>query len=240
MFPHAVAPVAPVLKIDWAAMPTYNTVIAVAVGSGLLLVVALGRQLLASGRSVVPEGWALAFGAIGFILVVCGVHMTLTWPLAAGGFPQNDIIFGEPALIFGVLLLAAGFYLWKRGSDISGAQRVVHTARVATPASVLVLGAGLVCLGIAAAGWRYTLFAAPPQEPIAGEFARWPWMETTFVSGAYLLVGIGAVLFPVGVRRPRGWAVPVIGAAWGLAGLAFFVFGAIAYFTHIGLIMNTK
>lgn len=239
MTQHALLLSAPGLKIDWARMPTYNTIIAVAAGAGLLLVVALGRQLLKSGRTITPDGWALAFGAIGFVLAVAGLHMVLTWPLAAGGFPQNNIAFGEPAVFFGVVLLAAALYLWKRGAEINSANRVVHTARVAAPMSLLVFGVGLACLGIAAAGWRYTLFAAPPEEPIAGEFARWPWMETTFVSAAYLLVGIGAILFPFVLRRPRGKATQVIGVAWGLAGLAFFLFGALTYFTHIGLIVNT-
>ncbi|MER6503671.1 DUF981 family protein [Streptomyces sp. NPDC001455] len=237
---HALLLSAPGLKINWAGMPTYNTIIAVTAGAGLLLVVALGYQLLKPGRTITPDGWALAFGAIGFVLVVAGLHMVLTWPLAGGGFPQSNIAFGEPAVLFGVLLLAAALYLWKRGADINSANRVVHTARVTAPVSLLVFGVGLACLGIAAAGWKYTLFAAPPQEPVAGEFARWPWLETSFVSAAYLLVGVGAVLFPFMLRRPRGRAAQVIGVAWGLSGLAFFLFGALAYFTHIGLIMNTK
>ena len=36
------------LVIDWAQMPTYNTVMSVAVGAGLILLVMLGRELLRS------------------------------------------------------------------------------------------------------------------------------------------------------------------------------------------------
>lgn len=228
------------LKIDWTRMPTYNTIMSVAAGAGLLLVVALGRQLLTPGRTITTDGWVLAFGALGFTLVTTGLHMTLSWPLAGQGFPFDNIIFGEPALAFGVFLLAACFYLWKRGSELADStDRVVRTARVATPISLFVFGLGLACFGIAAAGWKYTLFAAPPEEPISGEFADWPMLEASFMSGLYVLVGIGALLFPFALHRPRSWMVPVVGVVWALAGLAFLLFGGLNYFTHIGLIVNT-
>ncbi|MFE4974998.1 DUF981 family protein [Kitasatospora sp. NPDC056651] len=227
------------LKIDWARMPTYNTIMSVAAGAGLLLVVALGRLLLVRRTGVTLDGWALAFAALGFTLVTTGLHMTLTWPLAGQGFPFDNVIFGEPALAFGVFLLTASFYLWKRGGDLLAADGADRTTRVAAPISVFVFGMGLACFGIAAAGWRYTLFAAPPEEPISGEFSDWPWLEASFMSGLYVLVGVGALLFPFALRAPRRWMTPVIGVVWGLAGLAFLVFGGLNYFTHIGLIVNT-
>ncbi|MFB7913507.1 DUF981 domain-containing protein [Streptomyces sp. NPDC056061] len=239
MIQHVMPLAASGLKIDWTRMPTYNTIMSVAAGAGLLLVVALGRQLLAPGRITTSDGWALAFGALGFTLVTTGLHMTLTWPLAGQGFPFDNIIFGEPALAFGVFLLAASFYLWKRGAELLGDDRVAFTARVASPLSLFVFGMGLACFGIAAAGWKYTLFAAPPEEPISGEFAKWPILEASFMSGLYVLVGIGALLFPFALRRPRSWMSPVIGVVWGLAGIAFLIFGGLNYFTHIGLIVNT-
>ncbi|MEU3221612.1 DUF981 domain-containing protein [Streptomyces sp. NPDC006976] len=239
MISHALPLAASGLKIDWTKMPTYNTIMSVAAGAGLLLVVALGYQLLRPRRTITPEGWALAFGAIGFTLVTTGLHMTLTWPLAGQGFPFDNIIFGEPALAFGVFLLAASFYLWKQGAVVGDADRVDRVARIAGPISVFVFGLGLACFGIAAAGWKYTLFAAPPEEPISGEFADMPMLEASFMSGLYVLVGIGALLFPFVLRRPRTWMTPVIGVVWALAGLAFLFFGGLNYFTHIGLIVNT-
>ena len=239
MIQHLAPLAASGLKIDWTKMPTYNTIMSLAAGAGLLLVVALGRQFLSSRRPTTYDGWALAFGALGFTLVTTGLHMTLTWPLAGQGFPFDNIIFGEPALAFGVLLLAASFYLWKRGGELLGDDRVARTARIAGPISVFVFGAGLACFGIAAAGWKYTLFAAPPEEPISGEFAQWPILEASFMSGLYVLVGIGALLFPFALRRPKGWMSPVVGVVWGLAGIAFLLFGGLNYFTHIGLIVNT-
>ncbi|MBD0708765.1 MULTISPECIES: DUF981 domain-containing protein [unclassified Streptomyces] len=239
MTPYALPLAASGLKIDWTRMPTYNTIMSVAAGAGLLLVVALGHKLLGERRDITPDGWALAFGALGFTLVTTGLHMTLTWPLAGQGFPFDNVIFGEPALAFGVFLLAASLYLWKRGADLLAQDPVDRTVRVALPISVYVFGMGLACFGIAAAGWKYTLFAAPPEEPISGEFADWPWLEASFMSGLYVLVGIGAVLFPFALRRPRTWTSKVVGVVWALAGIAFLLFGGLNYFTHIGLIVNT-
>ncbi|GAA2084897.1 DUF981 domain-containing protein [Streptomyces albiaxialis] len=232
---------APGLKIDWTKMPTYNTLMSVAAGAGLLLVVALGRQLLARERKIVPESWALAFGALGFTLTVTGLHMTLTWPLAGQGFPFDNIVFGEPALAFGVFLSAAAFFLWKRGDALAeGPERPARVALLAGPLSLFVLGMGLACFGIAAAGWKYTLFAAPPEEPISGEFADHPMLEASFMSSLYVLVGIGALLFPLALRKPSSRPlVLTVGVAWTLSGLAFLLFGGLNYFTHIGLIVNT-
>ncbi|WP_211241324.1 DUF981 domain-containing protein [Pseudonocardia spinosispora] len=226
------------LKIKWVEMPTYNTVMAVAAGCGLLLVVALGRRLVKE-QPTTADGWALAFGVLGFILTATGLHMTLTWPLAGQGFPFDNIIFGEPSLAFGVMLLATSFYLWRRGDVLADADPLGTAARVAGPLSLFVFAMGLACFGIAAAGVRYQLFAAPPQEPLTGVFAGVPWVEATFISLLYALVGVGAVLFPFALRARRGVVLSITGLAWTVAGAIFLLFGALNYFTHIGLIVNT-
>jgi uncharacterized membrane protein len=230
----------PDLKIDWTRMPTYNTIMAVAAGVGLVLVVCFGRKLLRGDPMEHVDGWALAFGVLGTILTLTGLHMTLTWPLAGQGFPFDNIIFGEPSLAFGVMLLAAALYLWKRWAPAQvAADRRKHVARVAGPVSLFALGMGLGCFGIAAAGWTYTLFAAPPQEPISGAFADMPLLEASFISGLYVLVGLGAVLFPLALRARGGPVATVVGVCWMVAGVVFTLFGALNYFTHIGLIVNT-
>jgi uncharacterized membrane protein len=103
-------------------MPTYNTIMALAAGVGLLLVVALGWQLM-TDRPIATEGWAVAFVILGAILAVTGLHMTLTWPLASGGFAFDNIIFGEPSLGFGALMLGAAIVLWRRGALFAEASR---------------------------------------------------------------------------------------------------------------------
>lgn len=233
------------LKIDWANMPTYNTIMAVAVGAALIGLVMLGRQLLTSPQEVEADGWALTFGILGGILTATGLHMTLTWPLAAGGFPFDNIIFGETSLGFGVLLLGAALYLWKRGAAALATSKPVETlARVAQPITVFVGGLGLSLLAIAVAGVKYQLFAAPPQEPISGEFADYPLVEAIFMSGLIGIVGLGALAFAVLVNRLRStgtagvWA-RITGWLWTVSGVLFLLFGAMNFFTHIGLIVNT-
>lgn len=231
------------LKVPWAQTPMYNTLMAVAVGIGLLLLVALGRELYLR-RPIVAEGWALAFGVIGTLLTITGAHMTLTWPLSSIA-PFDNIIFGEPSLAFGVILLGAALVLWSQrvllsGPDDSDGARRTFVRRLTAPISVFAAGLGLGLFGIAAAGWRYTLFAAPPQEPISGNFANHPLLEATFISGLYVLVGVGALLLPFALIRNRRSVVITIGVCWTLAGLAFTAFGALNYFTHIGLIIHTS
>jgi uncharacterized membrane protein len=233
------------LKIDWANMPTYNTIMAVAVGAGLISLVLLGRELLRAPQDVEPAGWALSFGVLGTILTTTGLHMTLTWPLAAGGFPFDNIIFGETSLGFGVLLLAAALYLWKRGATALATTKPLQAlARVAQPLTVFVGGLGLSLLAIAVAGIKYQLFAAPHEEPISGSFADHPMVEATFMSLLIAVVGLGALAFAVLVDRVRSTGVAGIwarltGWLWAVSGVLFLLFGAMNFFTHIGLIVNT-
>ncbi len=234
-------PTADGLTIDWATGPTYNTVMAVAAGVGLLLVVDLGRRLRRE-EEVGVEGFALAFGILGLLLTATGLHMTLTWPLAPIGFAFDNIIFGEPALVFGVILLGACIVLVRNASVVGTPSPLRNAAveRLMGPTSILGVFIGLGCFAIAAAGVRFQLWVAPPQEPISGRFSQWPWVEITFIAGLYVLTGLGCVLLPWALRQPRGLPATVAGVAWALAGLAFACFGALNYFTHIGLIVNTS
>ncbi|UOR01193.1 DUF981 domain-containing protein [Leucobacter allii] len=231
------------LVIDWTSMPTYNTIMSIAAGAGLLLLVSLGRSLHRDERFR-SEGWALGAGVLGVLLTLTGAHMTLTWPFAKY-FPFDNIIFGETSLGLGVLLLAAAFYLWKRAAVLADAEdRAEEVAATAKPLSVFVFGLGLALFGIAAAGIVFQLFAAPAEEPVSGAFAQWPWLEASFMSGLFALVGLGAVLFPFALRsfsstRPLSGAAKTMGVVWAIAGVAFLLFGALNFYTHIGLIVNT-
>ncbi len=109
---------------------------------------------------------------------------------------------------------------------------------------MVIVGLGLALGAIAFAGLVFQLFAAPPEEPISGAFAQWPWVEAIFMSGMFGLAGVGAVLFPLALRGFRTGADRtvwqwIVGICIGLPGLGFFLFGALNFFTHIGLIINT-
>ena len=64
----------------------------------------------------------------------------------------------------------------------------------------------------------------------------------------FALVGLGAVLFPFAVRTVLrtpvdapvgGAAISVTGVVWTITGIVFVLFGAMNFYTHIGLIVNT-
>src|SRR5579875_778031 len=183
------------LVIDWTQMPTYNTIMAVAAGAGLCSIAQTIKKA-AEKKQLNPEGWAINFGVLGLILFVTGLHMTLTWPMAKY-FPFDNIIFGEPSLALGALLLALAFYCWKRADRIASADApIVIMASNFRHLHYFLYGLGLACVAIAFAGVIFQLFAAPPEEPITGLFAHQPILEATAISGLYALIGISALLMP--------------------------------------------
>ena len=177
------------LRIDWTQMPTSNTIMSVSAGAALLTLVWFGRALLKKKKTEGMEAWALALAVPGL------------------------------SLAFGVLLLFAAFYLWRRSAVIEGSDNpLVHLSRVLRPLSIFIFGMGLVLGAIAFAGLIFQLFAAPPEESISGAFASYPWLEAIFMSGLFGIVGVGAVLFPFtlatrpnrGAITPTQWIVGIV------------------------------
>lgn len=248
--------------IDWTSMPTYNTIMAVAAGATLFALVLFVRGLakrsalsrteaFAEGTeerrelAAFLDGYAVAFGVFGLIVFTTGLHMILTWPLAEGGFPFDNIVFGETCVPLGALALGLSIYLWRRRDSVLEAPNpLVHLARVASPVGFFTILLGLALIGIALAGLVYQLFAAPPQEPISGAFSNMPMLENGALAILFCLVAFGAICFPFITKQIRdtgtltplataaGWCLAIAGIAWGL-------FGAMNFYTHIGLIVNT-
>lgn len=237
------------MHIPWDTTQVYNTIMAVATGVALLLLVSFGR-MVNRGISFSLEGWSIGFAIPGFILTLTGLHMTLTWPLSKIGFPFDDIIFGEPSLAFGVMLLGGSILLWRRSNLSSRSEASVQKpkeqaeqfisqlAEMVRPLSYFAAAMGLALISIGIAGVYYQLFAAPPEEPISGQFADYPWLEAAFISGLYALTGLGAILLPFSLNR-SATLNRLIGIFWTITGVLFTLFGALNYFTHIGLIINT-
>ncbi|KGF20937.1 DUF981 domain-containing protein [Corynebacterium tuscaniense] len=229
--------------IDWSNMPTYNTIMALAVGAGLIAVAMFFRDFR-NGKLEGVEGYALTFGALALILFPTGLHMSLTWPLAPD-FAFDNIVFGETSLGFSVLLGAAAFFLWnKREYYAVGSEASFHGAmKTLRPATIFIAGLGLALFGIALAGVVYTLFAAPAEEPISGAFADWPMMEASFLGVLFTMVGLGAVLLPFAVRSTNEDTISglfkTIEWLWLISGAIWLLFGAMNFYTHIGLIVNT-
>lgn len=231
------------LKVPWERVPMYNTLMGIATGVGLLLLVWFGWHLY-TRQPVVFEGWALAFGIVGLINFVMGLHMSLTWPIAFIA-PWDNIYFGETCLAFGALLLAVALYLWKRGPELEGLGSTSDATRerlrlILIPNSLFVFALGLVCVAIGFFPIAYPVYAAPPQEPISGHFSGYPRLESTAFALLYWIIAVGCLLFPFALRTAQRWMIMTIGIAWGLPGIGLVLFCALNYFTHGGLTYNTR
>jgi uncharacterized membrane protein len=217
----------------------YNELVAVTAGAGLLGFAAFLANLIRN-KPLDSEGWAAFFGVTGLLLLVTGLHTTVTWPFGGDGFEYANIAFGQPAAGFGALLLLAAVYLWRRRTqfdrDAEGANKA--TLAALKPAGIFVgaLGLGMAVLAIAFV--RFQLGAAPPEEPISGRLGHLPILEALFLGGLWGVVAVGALLFAVALWTDRPqllrWAV----WAWIIGGVVFVLFGAMNFYTHIGMYDN--
>ena len=220
-------------------MIVYNELVAVTAGAGLLGFAAFLANLI-GGKRIESEGWAAFFGITGLLLLVTGLHTTVTWPFGGDGFEYANIAFGQPAAAFGALLLFAAIYLWRHRELYAGPLEAVKTTTLAAlkPAGIFVgaLGLGMAVLAITFV--RFQLGAAPPEEPISGRFGDWPIIEALFLGGLWGVVALGALLFAIALWTDRPqllkWAV----RAWVVGGVVFLLFGAMNFYTHIGMYDN--
>lgn len=229
----------------------YNTIMALAAGAGLIGVALLGRQLK-QRHAIAAEGWSLLFGILGFILTILGFVMSITWPFRLPGTFDANILMGEPSIAFGLLLLAGSFYLWQRRlvfaamgsrSATEAKEAAAQVNRTLKPVSIFVFAVGLMLAACAAAWIRYQLGGAPSIEPLSGYlatvvFKSAPAVESIFLGVLWGLVSLGSLLFPLTLRRNMSVVSTIVFLAWIIAGIAFLVFGALNFYTHIGLITN--
>lgn len=222
-------------------MIVYNELVAITAGAGLLGFAWFLAQLV-RGTRIDSEGWAGFFGVTGLLLLVLGLHTTVTWPFGAGGFEYANIAFGQPAAGFGALLVLAAVWLWRhRTLYVADADEANRTTLAALkPASIFVGALGLFMGVMAISFVRYQLGAAPAVEPISGRFGDLPILEALFLGGLWGIVAVGALLFAIGLLTDRPqllrWAV----WAWVIGGTVFLLFGAMNVYTHIGMYYNIE
>jgi uncharacterized membrane protein len=226
-------------------MILYNTLMGICAGLGLILIAILGKKLY-HRETIAPEGWALALGSVGLILAILSGIMAVTWPLTVN--PPINILFAEPNLLFGVLLVAAALFLWRRSEVIMQAgsknkktaeEATDYLRRVLLPVSWIVFGLGLVLAFSAAAIIRFNIVGAAPEvEPITGLLHEYPLIENTFFGTLYGLSAIGALLTPFALQRPNSKLRTIIGYCWVIAGVVFLIFSALNYYTHTGMLTN--
>ncbi|HEX3295538.1 MAG TPA: DUF981 family protein [Nocardioides sp.] len=217
----------------------YNELVAVAAGAGLLGFAAFLADLV-RGKRIESEGWAAFFGVSGLLLLVLGVHTTVAWPFGGDGFEYANIAFGQPAAGFGALLLFAAIYLWRHRTRYEGEVDDANNKTLAAlkPVGIFVgaLGLGMAVLAIAFV--RFQLGAAPPEEPISGRVGDVPIIEALFLGGLWGVIALGAILFAVALWTERLHLLRSAVWAWLLGGVVLLLFGAMNFYTHIGMYYN--
>ncbi|MDO5672052.1 MAG: DUF981 family protein [Actinomycetaceae bacterium] len=226
-------------------MIVYNEIVAVTTGAALIGFTWLVSQVLRK-QKIESEGWAAFFGVTGLLLFTTGMHTTLTWPYGAGGFQYTNIAFGQPSAMFGAMLFFAAIYLWRNRAVFDGSSEAeiedasARIMRAIKPISLYIATAGLAMLVLAFTFVRFQLGAAPPEEPISGNFGHIPILEALFLGGLWGIVGLGSILFAIAAiaDRPKlfRWALYAIA----LGGLGFLLFGAMNFYTHIGMYYNIE
>lgn len=176
-----------------------------------------------------------------------GGIMSVTWPLNVN--PPINILFGEPCMFLGLLLIAAAVFLGVRREAISKTgstnkkesdEAFDYLMKVLRPVSWVIFGLGLILLACTFAIVRFELVgAAPPFEPFTGLLHEHPVIENTFFAILYGLPAIGTLLFPWALRSEFGGTVTkvVIGTLMA-TGILFLLFSAMNYYTHIGMLVN--
>lgn len=233
-------------------MIVYNELIAITAGAGLLGFAAFLTTLRRKQR-IDSEGWAGFFGATGLILFLLGLHTTVTWPYGGDGFEYANIAFGQPAVGFGALLLLAAVYLWRQRATLSSDVSAEADANTNTdamseagekamaafkPASIFVGALGLGMAVLAVSFVRFQLGAAPPEEPISGRFGHLPILEALFLGGLWGSVALGALLFAAAMWTNRPQLLRFAVWAWVVGGAVLLLFGAMNFYTHIGMYYN--
>jgi hypothetical protein len=220
-------------------MVVYNELVAITAGAGLLGFAWFLAHLIRNQR-IDSEAWAPFFGLTGLLLLALGLHTTVTWPFGGEGFEYANIAFGQPAAGFGALLVFAAVYLWRHRVLFAGDIEEANTTALAAlkPIAIFVGALGLAMGVLAITFVRFQLGAAPPEEPISGRFGHLPILEALFLGGLWGAVAVGALLFAIALltERPRllRWAI----WAWILGGVVFLLFGAMNFYTHIGMYYN--
>ena len=225
-------------------MIMYNTLIGASAGTALILVPRywaavrgerVPLRLLRDPVDIDTSGWAAAFGVLGLLLTGLGGAETITHPLAEAK-PYIDTIFGEPALLLGVLLLGAAWRIAQHGQPPVDGERL---DAMLAPAGFIVAVLGLVLTCCTLAILRFDVIAAAPaEEPISGLLHHYPAVENTFFAAVlYGPAAIGCLLFPAAsAGHRRAWLT--LYWAWTISGAGFVLFSAMNFYTHTGLVMN--
>jgi putative membrane protein len=176
----------------------YLTVMMVAVVAGAVITIVYGLMFLdAPLADQRPWGWA--FGIVGLLLGVTGLHLVLTWPLPGA----YNIVMGEPALYFGLVLLGTAF--------------AIRAGESLMPLAVLAIFGGIANIFLSIAMLVHGLSRNPPLWALA--------------YAAIGLAAVLAPLVVHKVRAVR-WVPLVAGGLLAIGALIFALGGYGAYLEH--------
>jgi uncharacterized membrane protein len=225
----------------------YNTLIGLVASVALLLLVAFPRHG-ATGSTHIRRAWAWTFGTLGGLLVVMSLHLNFVWPLPG----VANIVFGEPALLFGVLLVTAAVIIYRTpvaGDDESieeaaeeGGLRSLWEVGQLPPELAVTLrpvgyvgafaGVMVILLGWGTAAFAEIVFRAPSAEWPTGIVAG-TGIEIVYMTGTYTILGIGAILLPFGLHDST--RLRTAGKFLTVAALLLLFISLISFVGHITL-----
>lgn len=149
------------------------------------------------------RAWAAALGAAGFAAIACGLHMTLTWPIKPEAAQWANVAFGEMALLFGIVYLAAALASAMRWSLL--------------PVGIYALVVGIFAIIVGICMLRFGLSKAPAVSMVG------------FVSaglGAILLLPAIHWQHVLAARLAAAAAMALSAAVWAMVGIG-------AYASHL-------
>jgi len=224
----------------------YNTVMGLAASAGVLLLVVFSQRG-ARAPADVRKAWAVVFGALGTVLTVLGVHLNVEWPLLGAA----NVIFGEPSLMFGVLLLAAAVIIYRTPveeakslsemddgislSDLWDVEPLPRELAVALRPVAYVgalAGVMVVLLGWGGAAFGEIVFRPPTTEWPTGIVAG-TGLEIVYMTATYTLLGLGAILLPAGLHNPD--RLRTAGVLLSVSALLVLFITLISFLGHVSL-----
>ena len=221
-------------------MVVYNELVAITAGAGLLGFAWFLAHLIRNKR-IDSEGWAGFFGVTGLLLLVARTahHGDLALRRRRLRVRQHRLRstrgrIRRPAAASPLCTCGAN----ERSSPATSRLPNATALAALKPISIFVGALGLAMAVLAITFVRFQLGAAPPEEPISGRFGHLPILEALFLGGLWGVVAVGALLFAIALLTDRPqllrWAV----WAWIVGGVVFLLFGAMNFYTHIGMYYN--
>lgn len=231
-----------------APLILYNTLMGLAASVSLLLLVVFPQKGATASLNI-RQSWAVTFGGLGGLLVVLSLHMVLVWPLMS----MANLVFGEPSLLFGVLLIIAAIIIYRTPVDesvVSEAHTDEDRSELRSLWNIDNLPTGLnlalrpvsyvgalggvmvILLGWATGVIGEVVWRAPPNEWPTGLVAG-TGIEPVFMTATYTILGVGAILIPFGLHNPS--RLETAGRLLTIAGILLLIITMISFIGHVSL-----